>query len=251
MIEPYNNNYFIMYPFLPPNCQKPPTIYSILETIVNPDADLNEPSAPVKIKDLAKIGRTTIFNFDYPLSTYVSRETFETMILNHFLMRRIGFETVTAFRIQLDVKLNEIMPLYNKMFDAIENWDLFNDGEKITKKGTDDRTTNSNNKTTNELTNHSTNISDRRYSDTPQNHLENVRDGNYVTNYNYDNGEDNSSSNGNSTATNNITDNNVYQESTQRTPGDKISILREIQTNINSIYSMIFKDLECLFYQLV
>lgn len=259
MIEPYNNNYFIMYPFLPPNCQKPPTIYSILETIVNPDADLNEPSAHVKIKDLAKIGRKTIFNFDYPLSNFVSRETFETMILNHFLMRRIGFETVTAFRIQLDVKLNEIMPLYNKMFDAIENWDLFNDGEKTTKKGTDDRTTNSNNKTTNELTNHSTNstnnISDRRYSDTPQNQLQNVKDGNYITEYNYDtntnNGEDNSSSNGNSSSTNNSTDNNVYQETIERTPSDKISILREIQTNINSIYSMIFKDLECLFYQLV
>ena len=44
-------------------------------------------------------------------------------------------------------------------------------------------------------------------------------------------------------------DNNVYQETIERTPSDKISILREIQTNINSIYSMIFKDLECLFYQ--
>lgn len=123
--------------------------------------------------------------------------------------------------------------------------------KKQQKNGTDNRTTNSNNKTTNELTNHSTNISDRRYSDTPQNHLENVRDGNYVTNYNYDSGEDNSSSNGNSTATNNSTDNNIYQETIERTPNDKISILREIQTNINSIYSMIFKDLECLFYQLV
>lgn len=258
MIEPYNNNYFIMYPFLPPNCQKPPTIYSILETIVNPDADLNEPSAPVKIKDLAKIGRKTIFNFDYPLSTYVSRETFETMILNHFLMRRIGFETVTAFRIQLDVKLNEIMPFYNKMFDALENWDIF-EGETMERTGKDDRKTENKNNTKNNLTNHSTtttnDTSDRRNSELPQSRLEDVRNGSYVTNYSYDtnnnNSEDNSNSEGTSEATNNGTDVNEYNETIKRTSADKIAILREMQENIKTIYSMIFKDLECLFYQLV
>jgi hypothetical protein len=49
------------------------------------------------------------------------------------------FDTVTAFRIQLNVKINEIMPLYNKMFDAIENWDIFGDGEVTEKTGTDNR----------------------------------------------------------------------------------------------------------------
>ena len=74
-----------------------------------------------------------------------TREQIETMILNHFLQRRIGFETVTAFRIQLDVKLNEIMPLYNKMFDALENWEIFNDGEVTTRTGKDNRTSESTN----------------------------------------------------------------------------------------------------------
>ena len=106
---PYYNGLFMFYPFLPPNCNLPPTIYTILESIVNPDVDLNEPAPEVKIKDLAKAGRSTIFNFDYPLTSNITKEKFETMILNHFLQRRIGFETVTAFRIQLDVKLNEII----------------------------------------------------------------------------------------------------------------------------------------------
>lgn len=66
MIFNYNNGYFLGVPFLPPNCQKPPTIYSILESIVNGNVDLNEPAPEVKIKDLAKEGRKTIFNFDYP-----------------------------------------------------------------------------------------------------------------------------------------------------------------------------------------
>lgn len=269
-MNPFYNN-FMFYPFLPPNCQKPPTVYTILESIVNPNVDLNDPAPTVKIKDLAKEGRTTIFNFDYPLSENVSREAFETMILKHFLMRRIGFETVTAFRIQLDVKLNEIMPIYNKMFDALENWEIFNDGEKTVKSGTDNRKTenttnttnssNSSNSLNNESNTNTTNISDRRHSDNPQNALENVRDGVYVTDYNYDNnentGHDTSKSNGtsessaNSESKNNTTDDNIYNETVTRTPADKISILREMQTNIKNIYTMIFDDLECLFYQLV
>lgn len=256
----YDNGFFAFYPvFLPPNCQKPPTLYSILETIVNPDVDLNDPAPEVKIKDLAKAGRTTIFNFDYPLSDNVSREKFETMILNHFLMRRIGFETVTAFRIQLDVKLNEIMPIYNKMFDAMENWEIFNDGETTTREGTDSRTTQNKNKTSNTLSNESTtnttDTSDRRNSELPQNQLEDLRNGSYVTNYNYDTNtntcNDSSVSNGTSEATNNGTDNNIYNETIKRTPADKIAIFKEMQENINSIYSMIFKDLDCLFYQLI
>lgn len=256
---PYYNGLFMFYPFLPPNCNLPPTIYTILESIVNPDVDLNEPAPEVKIKDLAKAGRSTIFNFDYPLTSNITKEKFETMILNHFLQRRIGFETVSAFRIQLDVKLNEIMPLYNKMFDALENWEIFNDGEVTTRTGTDNTTTQNTNNTSNSLTNQSTtsttDVSDRRNSELPQNQLEDLRNGSYVTNYNYDtntnNGQDNSTSQGTSQATNNSTDNKQYNETITRTPADKIAILKEMQENIKSIYTMIFKDLECLFYQLV
>lgn len=253
---PYYNGLFMFYPFLPPNCNKPPTLYSVLNSIVNGDKDEDEYT---KIKDLAKEGRSTIFNFDYPLSQYIEKEKFETMILNHFLQRRIGFETVTAFRIQLDVKLNEIMPLYNKMFNALDNWEIFNDGEITTRTGTDNTTTQNTNNTSNSLTNQSTtsttDVSDRRNSELPQNQLSELRDGNYVTNYNYDtntnNGQDNSTSQGTSQATNNGTDNKQYNETITRTPADKIAILKEMQENIKSIYTMIFKDLDCLFYQLV
>ena len=253
---PYYNGLFMFYPFLPNNCDLPPTIYSILDSIVNFGKPENE---KIKLPQLSENGRSTIFNFDYPLSNNISKAKFETMILNHFLLRRIGFDTVTSFVVQLNVKLNEIMPMYNKMFDALENWDIFNDGEKTIRTGTDNRTQNSTNNTSNELTNHSTtstnDVSDRRNSELPQNQLEDLRNGSYVTNYNYDtntnNGEDNSTSQGTSTATNNSTDNNIYNETITRTPADKIAIIKEMQENIKSIYTMIFKDLECLFYQLV
>lgn len=319
MIQNYNN-YYMFTPFLPPNCDKPPTIYQILESIVNPSADLNDPSANVKIKDLAKQGRTKIFNFDYPLSTHVSREDFETLILKHYMMRRINFDTVTAFRIMLDAKLNEIMPLYNKMFDGLDGWNIFTDGEITTRTGTDNTTSNnttnktskqtdntttqetdntiaqetdnttkeSTNSTNNNLsttsTTGNTTTADKRFSNTPQNRISEVRDGEYVTQYNYDtttsNGTDTSSSQGtaqsitndtdnstknnttNSTKNNtanstkndtstdvsNGTDNKTYNETITKTPSNKIEIMKEMQENIKSIYTLIFKDLDILFY---
>lgn len=253
---PYYNGLFMFYPFLPPNCSKPPTLYSILNSIVNGN---KEEEDYTKIKDLAKEGRTTIFNFDYPLSQYLDKEKFETMILNHYLQRRIGFETVTAFRIQLDVKLNEIMPLYNKMFNALENWEIFNDGEVTTRTGTDNTTSENTNNTSNTLENTSVtsteDISDRRNSELPQNQLEDLRNGSYVTNYSYDTntnkGNDNSHSEGTSQATNQGIDNKTYNETVTRTPADKIAILKEMQENIKSIYSLIYKELDCLFYSLI
>lgn len=252
----------LLYPKLPTNCDLPPTIYSILESYVNFDND-----DPKKIKDLAKYGRGIIFNFDYPLTSNEDKEKFECMILNHFLMRRIGYDTVTSFRIALDVKLNEIMPFYNKMFDMLDGWDLFSDGEVTTRTQTDSRSImDSNTSTTNQTTSGSDNInniststSDRRNSNTPQNELSDVRDGKYVSNYDYDTNNDtnstmSSSSNTlNSTNTNNGTSNNIgnINETITRTPADKIRIYKEFMENRKSIYTLIFEELDPLFYGLV
>ena len=245
------NSYFypFLFPCMPTMINLPPTVYSLLESIVNYGKD-----EKTKIKDLAKEGRTTFFDFDYPLTNSITKEQFETMILNKFIMRRIGFDTLTAFKLQLNVKLNSIMPKYNKMFDALENWNIFESGEVTTETGTDERqTTNTTQNTlSNSSTTQSSSISDRRNSEMPQDQLENLRDGSYVGNYNYDtdtsNGSDSSTSNG--SATSNGTDNNEYTKEIRRSPADKIAIMKEMQTNINNIYEMIFKDLDCLFYQL-
>jgi hypothetical protein len=234
---------------MPTMINLPPTVYSLLESIVNYGKD-----EKTKIKDLAKEGRTTFFDFDYPLTNNITKEQFETMILNKFIMRRIGYDTLTAFKLQLNVKLNSIMPIYNKMFDALENWNIFESGEVTTETGTDERqTTNTTQNTlSNSSTTQSSSTSDRRNSELPQDQLENLRDGSYVGVYNYDTdtatGTDSSTSNGTATASG--TDNNEYTKEIRRSPADKIAIMKEMQENINSIYEMIFKDLECLFYQL-
>ena len=244
----YNDYLISMFypPILPTNNYNPPTIYSILESIVNYGKD-----DKTKIKDLAKVGRSEIFDFDYPLTNNIKKEDFESMILNKFLMRRIGFETLTAFKIQLNVKLNEIMPMYNKMFDAIENWDILNDGEITEKTGTDNRTNETLNTLENNSSTQSNETSDRRNSELPQNQLSNVRDGSYVTDYNYDTNQSSASDSSKSKGSSNSTDNTIYNETIKRSPADKISIYKEFQENLKSVYTLIFKDLDCLFFQLL
>ena len=227
-----------IYPFIRPpafpDYNLPPTLYRLLNSIVNYDAE-----ETTKIKNLAAAGREDIFDFEYPLSTNVDKEDFEVMILNHFLMRRIGYETLNAFKIALNVKMNEIMPMYNKMFDMLENWNIFNDGERVTRTVTDAGTNSLNNMTT------SQNTSDRRYSDTPQNQLQNVRDGKYITDYNYD------TDNGSVSSLSSGTDSRNTSETIIRTPSDKMKLYKEFIENKKSIMTMIFEDLEPLFYGLV
>lgn len=221
---------FRVYPFIMPpaypDYNLPPTLYRILNSIVNYDAE-----EQTKIKNLAAAGRSDIFDFEYPLSSHVVKADFEVMILNHFLMRRIGYDTLNAFKIALNVKLNEVMPIYNKMFDMLEGWDIFNDGERVVETGS--------NSLTNETT--SLNTSDRRYSDTPQNQLQDVKDGKYISDYNFD--TDNGSVTSESTGNDNRT--------IIRTPADKMRLYKEFIENKKSIMTMIFEEIEPLFYGLV
>ena len=249
MIYPYEY-YGLFYPRIPVADMRPPTLYSILESVVN-----YEKEVPTKINNLAKEGRGKIFDFDYPLTSNITKEEFECMILNHFLMRRIGFETVLSFKIQLNVKLNEIMPMFNKLFDLIYDENGF--GEITKRKGFYNRVVDNTSNTTNEMknvsnTNHQ-NISDRRGSDTPQNELDNIRQGKYVTEYHYDtdnsNSEDTSTSNGTSQNKTNTKDNNNYEENISKI--NMLEVFSKLNEEIKNVYSMIFKELDCLFYQLV
>ena len=234
--------HYMMMPLFRNINTEPPTLYSLMNSIVN----YNNPS-PVKISELSKNARTTIFNFDYPLSSKVTKEEFEVMILNKFMQRRIGFQTFTAWQLQLNVKLNEIMPLYNKLFDALDGWDLFNDGEQVTRDVTDNRVIDG---TSTQIGSGTTNqTSDKRYSELPQNQITDVQNGTYLTTYNYD--TDTGTTTQNSSTTTKSDDTGNLKETIKRSPSDKIKIYQEFIQNKNNIYTMIFKDLDTLFYQIV
>ena len=233
MIFPY-----LITPWLPTNCDAPPTLYSLMNSICNYGKE-----EKTNIYNLASGSRSTIFDFNYPLSSHVDKEEFEILILKHFIMRRIGFDTPTGFKIALEVKLNEIMPTYNKLFDMLDGWDLLNSGEVVTRV-TSDNGTNTMNNTINSNT---SNVSDRRNSNVPQNELSDVQNGSYMTDYNYDTNTDNASTTSNATGTNT----NTTNETITRSPADKIKIYKEFLENKNNIYTMIFKDLDSLFYGIV
>lgn len=241
----------LMFPMIPwiPNLYKlqndypePPTIYALLNSYVNYGKTDEEKKS---IKDLAKYGRSMFFYTDYPLTLNISKEDFEVMILNHFLMRRIGFDTVTAFSIRLINKLCEIMPTYNKMFDALHGWSLFNDGETVTRSSTTDTTGSSVDMTSSDSETTTTN--DNRYSNTPQNDIQNVKDGKYTSEYSYNTATGNDESS--STKTGSSEGNSTTSETITRSPSDKIKTYDEFIKNKSHIYSMIFEELESLFYQ--
>lgn len=207
---------------------EPNTIYAFMESIVNYDRDEND---KVKIKDLSKYARTTIFDFEYPVSDLFGKENFEELFLNHYMFRRINFDTLTSFKIHLQVKLNDIMPKYNKMIEGFNK--IAFDGIKETHIRTQESESNINSS--------NNDTSKVKYSDTPEGKLEEVEDGTYLTEYTYNqaNGESNSNSTGNTS------------ENIEINKGDSIEEYRKFLEITDNIYSLIFKECDCLFYGLI
>lgn len=238
------------YPFIPmiPNTnQKPPTIYAILNSYVNGEKDDFLSDDYISPSKVAEYGRYSIFDFDYPLSSKIDKKDFEVMILNKFMMRRIGYETLTAFKIALNVKLNEIMPKYNKLFDSFIDWNIFIDGE-VTNRTLNEKRNDSANSST-DATSNTNNVSDRRYSNVPQNQIYDIKNGSYMTDYNLDTDENSIETSTNAdTSSNGNTD---VLETIQRSPSDKFALYKEMLEMQTNIYTMIFKDLSVLFYGLV
>lgn len=248
----FYNPYFYFMPRIPDINNNPPTLYSILNSIANYDKE-----EKTKIPDLALATHSDVFNFTYPLSEKVDKTEFETLFLNRFLTRRIGFETFTAFQINLNVKLNMIMPKYNILFDSLIDWDILGDKELTERIGNDKTNFESENTTNNSLSSQSqtSNNSDRRFSELPQNQISEIQNGNYMTQYNLDtnNSSDNSSSLGNSNSNLSNEENKNYNEKITKTlsPSEKFSIYNEMQKNLVNIYDMIFAELSDLFYSII
>lgn len=246
---------------------KPVRLYRLLQSICNFDSDEYVPT-----KNLAKVGRLKIFDFEYPLSENIDKETFEVNILEHFMNRRIGFETPTAFKISLKAKLNEIMPQYNKMFDLLDKIDIMQDTKitirdydesgdyEKTNTGTDTvaNTGTSTNVETGKITN------DNRSSDMPQSELTNVQSADYLTNYSlnteeYNNHQNQTTNNLQNQRTANLKENNEHSKTIDETvtekgnlsPTEKLKLYKEYLENRTSIFTMIFDDLETCFYGLL
>lgn len=100
-----------------------------------------------------------IFDFDYPFYNEERRKQFEQHFIEHFYFDEIGQETVARFKHRLKIKLNLIMPYWNKIFLAdeleqriLDNYDVTETYEKEVIDNTI-QTSNGNVTSTNENTN--------------------------------------------------------------------------------------------------
>lgn len=114
--------------------------------ICETNAGLSESEGYDSINSIIAKSRTKIFDFSYPIFDENYRATLETKILKHYYTREIGLETVGLWKHFLDMRMNEIMPYYNKMYlNGFDELNLFYDTD-YTREGTrndkEDRTEN-------------------------------------------------------------------------------------------------------------
>jgi hypothetical protein len=67
---------------------------------------------------------TPIFDFTYPLFDAEHKSELESKIINHYYFREICCETVGRWKRMLAAKMNEIMPKYNILYDAVDRHTL-------------------------------------------------------------------------------------------------------------------------------
>lgn len=164
------------------------------------------------IANIIANSRSKVFDFNYPIFDESYRSVLETKILKHFYTREICTETVGQWKHFLDMRMNEIMPYYNKLYESeliefnpMYDTDLTRDHTKenngtrnetgsftetdstdISKVGTSSDTTNSTSESatagTETLTDNDKLNRWDTYQDTPQGGLTGVQLENYLTN---------------------------------------------------------------------
>ena len=269
---------------------EPPTLYSLMKSMAPADTNTN---------DLWKFGRKYFFSFEYDLQ-HLDKETFEKMILNHYLTRRINFQTAELFKIMLENKLLEVLPKYNLLFNNIY-FNIFDNGttERVNQfnehyadnsaeknftnenlnssvKGEQQTFANMENNIINNATNNSSTTNTRKFSDTPQNLINDITDNNYLTEYETTSNENTNTvgENNNTKTTQNSTLNNSnltlsnnsrnysnnkdsYYNKTNTNKenvvntSNKLDSIIKIQQEYKSVFTLLYKDLDCLFYGLV
>ena len=137
----------------------------------------NNSKVTITLRELVA-GGMVLFDTDdpYPIWDEKHRPELEKKILEHYAFRQIGFETAGRFKFELNKKMREIMPYYNKIwattqynYNPIENYNM--------REGATDLVNHNENGKTGNLS---------KYSDTPQGSIERLDK--YLTSATEDNG---------------------------------------------------------------
>lgn len=204
------------------------------------------------VNEIIQNAYQSIFSFYFPIFEPTHRAELCKKILKHYYFREIGAETYGAWKVQLDTRMNEIMPFYNQLYKSeTMEFDPFNevDFEKI-----DERERNETEKRTDRgyIDNSAEAGSMQIYSDTPQGGLEGVESGEYLTN-----ATKNNQTSGSMTASNNDTDGTRYEkekvtstEKGKRSVASYSELLQKYRETFLNIDRMIIECLQDLFFML-
>lgn len=181
--------------------------------ICETSAGLSESEGFNSINTILENCRDKIFDFDFPIFDEAYRPVLENKILKHYYTREIATETVGQWKHFLDMRLNEIMPYYNKLYktellefnpfydvdlttDHVKNGTSESEGESANTGTIGDVGTGSRNRTDNltktsqdggteQEANTSADKNTRRdyFSDTPQGAITGVENETYLTNF--------------------------------------------------------------------
>lgn len=161
-----------------------------VRNICEVNAGLTESKGYNDVEKIITDSRAKIFDFDYPIFDAEYRSVLERKILRHYYTREIGFETVGLWKLKLNMKLNDIMPYYNQLYESellqfnpLRDVDLTIDHTRDN-SGTDSRDTTGTSNNSGSSTSQTDFDSVRwdEYSDTPQGTVGNIENLTYLTN---------------------------------------------------------------------
>lgn len=201
--------------------------------------DLNENVTASGVTELIEKVWDKVFTFSFPIFDESYRKELCVKILRHFWTREIGQETYGAWKVRLETKLCDIMPYYNQLYKSeLMEFNPLYDVDFT-------RTTNRDNTDNVNGTNTGTSESTDLFSDTPQNGLQDVRSGEYLTNASVNNNTFN-----NTNKTNSNSKENFWEKVQGRTHRSGSQSLMEFRKTFLNIDMLIIEELEPLFMQL-
>lgn len=231
---------------------------TLVRTICESNAGLTESEGGNDVQKILEKSAPLIFDFDFPFFDENYRKCLEIKILRHFYTREIGFETVGLWKLKLCTKLNEIMPLYNKLYESelLQFNPLYtvsmntmrnttnasklaqteNTGNTNVVDKSSTATSTSNDKTVSSASGTATDSGSQgvkdRMSDTPQGSIENVENNMYLTEARI---TDTTSSNKNETTTSSTDNRDILNDSESSEKSNaKFDEQKTLNNSINS-----------------
>lgn len=222
-----------------------PTLYNLAKMHVKYDNDT------ANMYEIIDGFRQHLFD-DYYLSEKISKEIFERNIITHFFNRRIEQETFIFFKLKFNQRLKDVLIKYNNLFDMIfKGTKLFDETTERTRDYTKDNTGAFSKANVNETIENLSNTTkdDLRYSDTPQNRISEVINGEYLSNYSYNqsNSDSERGQTDNAAETGDHKDKEVLHDHEKVTDSGNMIDKYKLYESFNNIMDMIYNDLEVCF----